>query len=147
MRYSSLVDAIVRLASTDEEIIRCFPVMQELRTHLEESTFLERVRKQEREGYRLAYLDRDGEILAVAGFRVSEFLAYGRILYVDDLVTAFAHRSAGAGKLLVDWLTDHAREAGCSELHLDSGTHRRSAHRFYHREGLEIVNFHFAKTV
>ena len=121
--------------------------MQELRTHLEEDTFLERVRKQEREGYRLAYLERDGEVLAVAGFRVSEFLAYGRILYVDDLVTAAAHRSTGSGKILVDWLTDHAREAGCSELHLDSGTHRRSAHRFYHREGLEIVNFHFAKPV
>ncbi|HEX7004322.1 MAG TPA: GNAT family N-acetyltransferase [Trueperaceae bacterium] len=139
--------ATVRLASTDDEILRCYPIMRELRTHLEETSFLERVRRQEREGYRLAYLHRNGEVLAVAGFRISEFLAYGRILYVDDLVTAPAHRSTGSGKVLVDWLTERARGAGCNELHLDSGTQRRSAHRFYHREGLEIVNFHFAKRV
>ena len=147
MRYPAPVIATVRLASTDDEIIRCFPIMRELRTHLEETSFLELVRRQEREGYRLAYLDRHGEVHAVAGFRISEFLAYGRILYVDDLVTASANRSAGAGKTLLDWLTEQAREGGCNELHLDSGTHRRSTHRFYHREGLEIVNFHFAKPV
>ena len=141
------MSSTVRVATSDEEIAACFPVMRELRLHLEEADFLARVRRQEAEGYRLAYAELAGGCVAVAGFRISEFLAYGRILYVDDLVTAAAHRSTGLGKLLLDWLADHAREAGCAQLHLDSGTQRRAAHRFYHREGLEIVNFHFARPV
>lgn len=138
---------MVRLAESEEEIRSCYPVMSELRTHLEEETFLDRVREQEREGYRLAYATRDGDCAAVAGFRICEFLAYGRILYVDDLVTSSERRSTGLGKQLLDWLAGHARENGCIQLHLDSGTQRKDAHRFYQREGLEIVNFHFAKSL
>jgi hypothetical protein len=39
----------------------------------------------------------------------------------------------------------HARVEGCAEFHLDSGTHRLAAHRFYHRLGLGIASFHFQK--
>ncbi|MEX2541680.1 MAG: GNAT family N-acetyltransferase [Trueperaceae bacterium] len=142
-----LSDESVRLAVDDDEINACFPVMRELRTHLDKGSFLSRVRTQEKQGYRLAYVRRDGECVAVAGFRIIENLAYGRLLYVDDLVTSAARRSTGVGSVLIEWLETHAREHGCERLHLDSGTQRTAAHRFYIRGGLEIVNFHFAKRI
>ena len=41
-------------------------------------------------GYRLVgvFADGDEEAAAVAGFRINEYLAWGRHLYLDDLVTA-----------------------------------------------------------
>src|SRR5690606_27981341 len=83
---------VIRIADSDEEIARCFPVMRELRTHLAEDDFVPRVRLQQRNGYELGYLEDAGAVRAVAGFRVLENLASGRVLYVDDLVTQAGFR-------------------------------------------------------
>lgn len=49
--------------------------------------------------------------MAVAGFRVLEFLAWGRALYVDDLSTLPDHRGAGHGRALMDRLAVLASDA------------------------------------
>lgn len=135
----------IHLADSDADVLRCFPVMHELRTHLVRGEFLERVRRQERQGYRIAYVEEGGDVCAVAGFRLLECLASGRTLYVDDLVTADSRRSRGHGAALVEWLAAHAREHDCDWLQLDSGVHRRDAHRFYFRQRLDIRSFHFER--
>ena len=133
------------LATSDAEILRCFSVMSELRPHLVEAEFLARVRRQQAEGgYQLAYLAEEGRVTALAGFRIAEYLAWGRILYVDDLVTTSEDRSQGHGRILFDWLTAQARKAGCVQLHLDSGVQRYGAHRFYLRHRMDITAHHFA---
>lgn len=137
----------VRIAVTDAEIAACYPVLLELRPHLEQDRFLSRVRAQERAGYRLAFLPEGSAVVAVAGFRLGENLAYGRYLYVDDLVTAAVHRSQGHGAKLLGWLRGYAAEAGCARLHLDSGVQRKDAHRFYEREGMALSSFHFVVDV
>ncbi len=137
----------IRVATTDTEIAACYPVMRELRPHIPGEEFLSRIRNQERAGYRLAYLqERDG-VVAIAGFRVIENLAWGRFLYVDDLVTLSGHRSKGHGTVLLSWLRERAAKEGCDQLHLDSGTQRKDAHRFYEREGLPVTSLHFAEEI
>jgi GNAT superfamily N-acetyltransferase len=133
----------IKLAESDAEIAACHPVMQELRPHLDEGTFVHRVQRQREAGYRLAYLEDGGRPVAVAGFRLAENLAWGRFLYVDDLATLAARRSRGHGAALLRWLVAQARDARCDELHLDSGVQRKDAHRFYEREGMELTSFHF----
>ena len=71
----------------------------------------------------------------------------GKHLYIDDLVTAGAWRSCGYGRLLNDYLVGLARKEGCDSVQLDSGTHRRKAHRFYFRERYTITSFHFARPI
>lgn len=139
--------AEVREVVTDEEVAATYPVMRQLRPHLDEAGYSGRVRQMRESGYRLATVVESGETRAVAGFRVQEFLAHGRFLYVDDLVTDEAARSGGYGKLLLDWLEGEARHQGCGKLQLDSGVQRAEAHRFYFREGMSISSFHFSKTL
>lgn len=133
----------ISIAETDEETARCFPVMAELRPHVAEGEFAERVKRQRADGYELAFLEDGGEVQAVAGFRIYECLASGRHMYVDDLVTRSGARSRGHGRRLFDWLVAHAKGRGCEELHLDSGVHRFGAHRFYLLNRMEIVAHHF----
>lgn len=142
-----MAGVVIALAESEAEIARCFPVMAELRGRIaDEAAFLAQVRRQMAEGgYRLAYLEDGGAIVAVAGFRVSESLFLGRALYVDDLVTAARRRSEGYGAKLIDWLSETARAEGCRRLHLDSGVGRAQAHRFYFRKGMEIAAYHFSK--
>jgi len=137
----------IRLATSDAEIAACYPVMSELRPHIAEKQFLSRIRGQQDAGYRLAYVQEAEAMVAVAGFRVAENLAWGRFLYVDDLVTLGSRRSRGYGAKLLSWLRDYAMQEGCLQLHLDSGVQRKEAHRFYEREGLGITGFHFAENM
>ena len=92
----------------------------------------------------LAALEVNGEVRATAGYRITDFLARGRNLYVDDLVTAESSRSSGYGKALLQWLIERARAERCVSFELDSGVQRHGAHRFYLREGMHISAYHFA---
>lgn len=132
-------------AETDEEIERCFSVISELRTHLREDEFLSRVREMESGGYRLAYIEKGGEVVAVTGYRITTNFFMGRHLYVEDLVTAQGARSQGHGETLIAWLRNQATSAGCRYLDLDSGTQRRRAHKFYFQQGLTIASYHFSE--
>jgi GNAT superfamily N-acetyltransferase len=132
-------------AKSDAEIQKCFDVMAELRTHLERADFLKTVRHMESEGFRLAYIEDEGEIVAVAGYRICTNLFLGKNLYVDDLVTSANARSGGYGKQMIDWLREKAIEAGCEAYHLDSGTQRGRAHKFYFDQGFTITSYHFSE--
>lgn len=135
----------IALAETDADILRCFPVMAELRPHLIEADFVRRVRRMQPSGYQLAFLEDDtASVRSVAGFRQMDLLFSGKTLYVDDLVTDAASRSKGYGDQLFDWLVARARAEHCAEFSLDSGIQRVDAHRFYLRKRMKISSFHFS---
>ena len=135
----------IDLAESNQDILACFPVIRHLRDLKDATTFLQRVRSQQISGYQLAALRDGGDPLAVAGFRLGESLAWGRYLYVDDLVTLPEGRSRGHGAALLVWLAELGRTRGAGQLHLDSGKQRADAHRFYEREGLEAAGIHFSR--
>lgn len=137
----------IHIAITDADIVACYPVIRELRPHVEEDQFLSRVRSQEKSGYRLAFVKESDGLVAVAGFRVGENLAWGSFLYIDDLVTLPDQRSKGYGARLFSWLKEHAVKEGCTQIHLDSGIQRKDAHRFYEREGLTMASLHFVEKI
>ena len=137
----------VKLADSDADLRHCFPVARQLRTYFDqEEAFVTQARRQmANERWRLAFVEDEGEVVALAGFRLLECLHSGKTLYVDDLVTREDRRSKGHGETLMRWLEDRARKAGCQTFSLDSGTQRTEAHRFYFRMGMVIPSFHFAK--
>ena len=132
-------------AVSDEEIMKCFEVMSQLRTHLEETDFLDKVRDMENEGYKLAYMEDNSHIVAVCGYRIYSNLFMGKHLYVDDLVTSASRRSEGYGESMINWLREVAVQNDCNFLHLDSGTQREQAHKFYFKHGFTIASFHFSE--
>ncbi|HEY9630388.1 MAG TPA: GNAT family N-acetyltransferase [Coleofasciculaceae cyanobacterium] len=148
---------LIQLAESDAQILGCFPTLVQLRPHLNADEFVDRVRRQMLNGYRLAFVQNtkilsagemgaaDDQTIAVAGFRISECLAWGKFLYVDELVVTEQGRSQGYGQQLLQWLMDYAAQQHCEQFHLDSGVQRFEAHRFYFRQRLSITCYHFAR--
>lgn len=134
---------MIRELTTDEDIRRSYPVMRQLRPHLEEEKYVSRVRAMRQSGYRIAVVEEGGEIRAAAGFRAIEMLHQGLHLYVDDLVTDEGRRSRGHGAMLFDWLMEEAKRLGCATLELDSGVQRLRAHAFYFAKRMHISSYHF----
>lgn len=134
-----------KLATTDDEILNCFDVIVELRPHLKKDGFLQLIREMENDGYRLAFHEDRGIVVAASGYRIYTNLFMGKHLYVDDLVTAANVRSQGYGEEMIRWLRNEAIRSGCNYFHLDSGTHRGQAHKFYFKQGFTIASYHFSE--
>lgn len=136
----------MKIVETEQELRACYPVMKELRPHLEsEDAFVAQMMRQYEQNYRILAVWDEGEVVALAGYRYQENTVYGRFLYVDDLIAAERHRSRRWGALLLAKLTVFAQEAGCKRLVLDTGLINVLAQRFYFREGLLPGALRFGK--
>lgn len=131
-------------AKTDSQLIECFSLMKVLRSHLELEDYLSAVKQQMQDGYKIVCLQAEGQIVSLAGYRISHNLAWGKHLYIDDLVSLETRRSLGYGKRLLEEVIELAKQEGCKQLHLDSGVQGFEAHRFYLREGFKISSHHFS---
>ena len=133
-------------ATTHDQIQSCYLAFKELRPHLAEDSFVQQVlRQQTNHNYTLVYLEVNHLVVAAAGFRIAEYLAWGKTFYVDDLITIESQRSKGYAKTLLNYLIESAKELQCDEFHLDSGTQRHEAHRLYKKAFLDINSFHFSR--
>ncbi len=130
------------IANTDAEIESCFPAFSVLRPHIEQKNFLAQVRRQQAQSYQILALRHDGIVKSAAGFRLAEFLAWGKVLYIDDLTTLPGETANGFAGALLDWLINHAKSCHCQGVHLDTGYARHAAHRLYLRKGFQLNCHH-----
>lgn len=134
---------MLNFATTPIELHRCFPVSKQLRPHLQQDTFVEYAQELCAAGYQFAYLEEQGEVVCVAGFRISKNLFIGKYLYVEDLVTSEAARSRNFGTQMMQGLIELAKHEACQAVHLDSGVQRHGAHKFYLNQNMKISSHHF----
>lgn len=134
----------IQEAKTEEQILKCFDLLQLLRPHLQKEEFVQRVREQEQQGYKLICIGEGSDLKSVAGYRIANFLAWGKTLYVDDLITQPEARGTGFGTHLIKWLMGEAKKQGCDSIHLDTGIERDDAHRLYLNLGLKIDCLHLS---
>ncbi|HKX84662.1 MAG TPA: GNAT family N-acetyltransferase, partial [Pyrinomonadaceae bacterium] len=73
-----------------------------------------------------------------------KWLAGGKYLEIEDLVTRDGARSAGYGGALFDWIVNFAREERCDQLKLVSNVSRFAAHKFYLNKGMIIEAHYFS---
>ena len=136
---------VIKFCEEDDQILAAFPIMAQLRPHLEEAEFYEQIRRLMQSGYRLVSANIDDEVVGVMGYRFLEDLARGRTLYVDDLVVDEGHRSQGIGESLMKVAELEAERRNCETLRLCSNLSREPAHRFYEGIGMEKSSYTFVK--
>lgn len=130
---------------TQDEISQSYDAFLELRPHLlNVQSFVDQIKIQQKEGYKMVAILQDDEVVACIGFRIMNMLVYGKFLYVDDLITKEKWRRKGFGKILLDNVTEIAKNEGCTQIHLDSGYARFAAHKQYLKYGFQLNAHHFA---
>ena len=134
----------IRIADGDSELEVAAGLMLQLRSGYDLGGMVSQIKVQQSRGYTVAYAEEHGRAICAAGFVIETRLAWGKHMYIEDLVTDSERRSSGLGRVMMDWLKGHARESGCGQIHLDSGVQRFPAHRFYLREGFNIASHHFS---
>lgn len=136
----------IAIAHTPDELERCFSVMKELRPHLDFDGFYSIYAESHKaDGYEIAFVQKDGEVLAVMGYRFLCDMVRGRHLYIDDLVATEKARSQGYGAALLGFAESVAKETGCPSLRLCAALENTGGIRFYERNGWTKRTFSFVK--
>ncbi len=137
----------IKIALSEEDILKCWDVMFALRPHLNKNNFVATVKEMITEGYTLAYIEEDAKVVAAVGFRYLQFLYNGKHFYIDDLSTLPESRGKGYAGNLLDHVIDKAKEKGYEAVTLDSGYTRFDAHRLYLNKGFSLNCHHFSKKI
>ncbi|MEZ0393274.1 MAG: GNAT family N-acetyltransferase [Pseudobdellovibrionaceae bacterium] len=128
-----------RILESREEAQRIFPVIKQLRTHLDESTFLDLLQKAKSESdYTLLAAYEGSECVGLMGFRFLTDFVHGRHLYIDDLVTSESHRSKGLGSQFLQKAKEIAAQNGCQRLRLCTGADNDRGKKFYEKNGWDF---------
>ena len=133
----------IKIAS-ENEIKYCYKMMHQIREDLSDTDLHKMISEQIKNGYKLAYVLKDEQVICVAGFTIGHKLSLGKHLYIDDFVTDKSVNSSDAGKALLDFIKIYAKQQDCKSIHLDSLVDRHAAHKFYLNEDMNIVSHHFS---
>ncbi|MBJ2283561.1 GNAT family N-acetyltransferase [Pseudomonas haemolytica] len=134
------------LMDTEADYLAAFATMQQLRPHLTDATaFAAQIQRQRQNGYHLLAAREHGQVIGLAGYRLTENTLYGRFIYVDDLVVDAALHRRRLGEQLLERVRQETRALGYRYLVLDTGMHMALAQRFYFRQGLLPLGMHFSQ--
>jgi len=112
-----------------------FPIIVQLRPHLNEQEFLRQVRRQSHSGYELIGAFRANRLVGVLGMRPVHTLARGPHLHVDDIIVREDERKSGCGRALMSYAEADAKARGMTAVFLDA---RPDAIGFYKANGYEL---------
>jgi GNAT superfamily N-acetyltransferase len=131
MKYHNQINKMkIKIATTEEDILKCWDVIFVLRPHLVKEEFVSTVKEMFTEGYQLAYIEENGKAASAVGFRYLQYLYNGKHIYIDDLVSLPESRGKGYAGMLLNYVADIAKEKGYKCVTLDSG-HQRQLHIDY----------------
>ena len=99
-------------------------------------------RMQADEEQRLLVLEADGRIVGSLVLLIVPNLTHEGRPYatVENLIVDESERGAGRGRLLMEYVIDAAKRAGCYKMALTSHGSRTDAHRFYESLGFQSTH-------
>jgi ribosomal protein S18 acetylase RimI-like enzyme len=128
-----------RLIQSAEDLKSVFPLMKQLREHLDETQFVDLVQSAMRDSrYQLLGFFEDGNCQGLMGYRILTDLVHGRHMYIDDLVVDEKTRSKGLGARLLSKAKEIARSENCKRLRLCTGADNNRGKDFYERNGWKM---------
>ena len=141
-----LPEMVIRLLAKDE-LAMILPLVQELNPGVPSDVLAQRLQDMTAQGYQCAAAFVDDCCIGVAGIWLGTRFWCGRYLDVDNVIVDPTYRGAGIGQQLMDWVERYAHWEDCEIMVLDAYVTNHPAHKFYQRNGYQIVGYHFVKSL
>lgn len=137
---------IKELTTYDEMVLQ-----HEMILHLYETMSIEKYKNYLQEmvanNYKQLAIFENDICVAMTGFWTGTKLWTGKYIEIDNFIVHPDHRMKGLGKIMTDYLSEKAKDLGCTCIVLDAFTGNFKAHRFYYNQGYSPKGFHFIKTI
>lgn len=138
---------MIRRLNSKSDFESFFPLISQLRKHLDKDSYFASLQKMIAENYELWGFVRDGKLLGFMGMREYTDFVRGTHLYIDDLVVDEAMRSRGIGAKLLEFAEQQARSRKLPSLRLACAIENTGGAKFYEKEKWIRRSHNFVKTV
>ncbi|MDP2089522.1 MAG: GNAT family N-acetyltransferase [Flavobacteriaceae bacterium] len=128
-----------------EEILSILPLLKTLNTTTPDSILTERLLAMVNENYECVGMYDGEDLIGISGLWYITRHYVGKSIEPDHVVVDKNYQNQGLGKMLFDWIYEHAKSKGCEASELNTYVQNRKSHKFYYNEGYEIYGFHFVK--
>jgi GNAT superfamily N-acetyltransferase len=130
---------------TAEQFPQVLPLISKLNPNTPPEELGRRLEVMMTKDYHCIAAYQEDRMVGVAGYWLKCRFYSGEYMDVDNVCVHPDLRSSGIGLQMMDWLHAKAQQLGCKSVMLDSYVTYAAAHRFYMRQGYEILGFHFRK--
>ncbi len=87
------------------------------------------------------------QLIGVSSGWITVRLYSGKQLEVDNVIIDPSQQSSGLGAQFLELMEDWARENDCETVELNTYVQNGRSHKFYFKQGYEILGFHFQKNI
>ncbi len=134
----------IQLALSDDSIQKCWTAFKELYPQLKKSDFLFQIRKLQIDaGYTLVFIEKEAEAVAFLGFRISEDLAHGKYLLINEVYVQKQQAQAHFVEELLDWTIEYAKTKKCEQIFMDISSQNPQDSRLLEGRGFRALSQRF----
>ncbi len=129
----------------DHDRYSIIPLLKLLNGTIPEATLKQRLDEMVTQGYKCIGIF-DGEtLIGVCGIWILTKYYVGRHIEPDNVIITPEYRGKNIGHELMIWIEEYAKANGCVAGELNCYVGNQRAHRFWEKEGYEVIALHFQK--
>ncbi len=128
------------------EIFAIVPFLQKLGNNtVPEAVIKERLQEMVQQNYECLGVFDEEKLIGVCGLWFQTRHYAGRSVEMDHVIIDDNYRNHGIGKMMVAFVSDHARKKSCNWVELNSYVHNFPSHKFFYNQGFVAKGYHFVK--
>jgi len=128
------------------EIFSILPLIQKLGDYaVPESILKVRLLEMTQQNYECLGVYEADVLIGTCGLWFQTRHYAGRSLEMDHVIIDDAYRGQGIGEIMVNFVTDYAKEKSCNWIELNSYVHNFPSHKFFYNQGFVAKGYHFVK--
>jgi hypothetical protein len=127
------------------EIQESFQIMNQIYQDLTIDNYVSNVTNAINDGYKMAAVYKQSNIIAVVGIDIRNDVKYGRVVKIEDFMICRSNRGIGAGKMLLKWVDWQVLKSKATKIISNLSSERKESHKIFLREGFVIDGINFIK--
>jgi len=121
------------------------PLLEQLNPKIGNSILQERLNEMVAQGYKCVGVYDKNKLIGISGIWILTKYYVGRHIEPDNVFILPEYQGKGIGNLMMEWIFNYGKSIGCVASELNCYTSNTEGHKFWKKQGYEVMAYHFLK--
>lgn len=129
----------------ENEIYSIIPLLKVLSNTIPDEVLKQRLDEMLTQGYKCIGIFDGDYLIGICGIWILTKYYVGKHIEPDNVIISPEYQNQNLGTKLMAWIYDYAKRNGCVASELNCYINNKEAHKFWEKEGYEVIALHFQK--
>lgn len=126
-------------------IYSIIPLLKILNNTISDDILKQRLDEMLTQGYKCIGIFDEDKLIGICGIWILTKYYVGKHIEPDNIVILPEYQNQKIGTKLIAWIYDYAKQNNCIASELNCYVGNEQAHKFWKKEGYEVIALHFQK--